>query len=94
MKIRFFFLLPTKAAVLLPPILFSSHKTRGRYENKQQWFLSGPLWKRGKWFMSIITQTFLWRLLCAVSDLTSFELIQVSPQLRTQLSQQQLQQHI
>lgn len=40
--------------------------------------------------MSIITQTFLWWLVCAVSGLTSFELIQVSSQLRTQFQQQQL----
>lgn len=44
--------------------------------------------------MSIFTQTFLWRLLCALSDLASFELIQVSPQLRAELCQQQLHQHI
>lgn len=44
--------------------------------------------------MSIFTQTFLWRLLCALSDLASFELIQVSPQLRAELCQQQLHQHL
>lgn len=44
--------------------------------------------------MSIITQTFLWWLVCAISDLTSFELIQVCSQLGTQLGQQQLHQDI
>lgn len=44
--------------------------------------------------MSIITQTFLWWLVCAISDLTSFELIQVCSQLGTQLGQQQLHQDL
>lgn len=44
--------------------------------------------------MSIITQTFLWWSVCTISDLTSFELIQVCSQLRTQLSQQQLHQYL